>query len=133
MDRAVFNRNLLNLFENEHIRLQQNVKGGLTASSGGGAVSEKIVLDWKFALIDVNRNGMLDKTEYRELKRLIKKVRFLKSGEEKCSNNRLFLTFYNGRLSNRNAVVGPLARAVMPTRTSDCRGWSGPTVSPKTI
>lgn len=73
MDRAVFNRNLLKLFENEHIRVQQNVKGGLTASS----VSEKTVLDWKFASIDGNRNGMLDKTEYRELKRLIKKVRFL--------------------------------------------------------
>ncbi|XP_065092988.1 SPARC-related modular calcium-binding protein 2-like isoform X1 [Ochlerotatus camptorhynchus] len=75
MDRAVFNRNLLKLFENEHIRVQQNVKGGLTASSGGsGGVSEKTVLDWKFASIDGNRNGMLDKTEYRELKRLIKKV-----------------------------------------------------------
>ncbi|EAT35811.1 AAEL012043-PA, partial [Aedes aegypti] len=62
MDRAVFNRNLLKLFENEHIRL--------TAAS----VSEKTVLDWKFASIDGNRNGVLDKTEYRELKRLIKKV-----------------------------------------------------------
>ncbi|XP_021695722.1 SPARC-related modular calcium-binding protein 2 isoform X2 [Aedes aegypti] len=70
MDRAVFNRNLLKLFENEHIRVQQNVKGGLTAAS----VSEKTVLDWKFASIDGNRNGVLDKTEYRELKRLIKKV-----------------------------------------------------------
>ncbi|XP_062552816.1 SPARC-related modular calcium-binding protein 2 isoform X2 [Armigeres subalbatus] len=70
MDRAVFNRNLLKLFENEHIRVQQNVKGGLTSA----AVSEKTVLDWKFASIDGNRNGMLDKPEYRELKRLIKKV-----------------------------------------------------------
>ncbi|XP_062710410.1 SPARC-related modular calcium-binding protein 2 isoform X3 [Aedes albopictus] len=72
MDRAVFNRNLLKLFENEHSRVQpaQNVKGGLTATT----VSEKTVLDWKFASIDGNRNGVLDKTEYRELKRLIKKV-----------------------------------------------------------
>uniref|UniRef100_A0A1Q3G572 Putative sparc-related modular calcium-binding protein 2 n=1 Tax=Culex tarsalis TaxID=7177 RepID=A0A1Q3G572_CULTA len=70
MDRAEFNRNLVKLFENEHIRVhhhqQQNVKnGGLT---------EKSVLDWKFGSIDGNKNGMLDKNEYRELKRLIKKV-----------------------------------------------------------
>ncbi|XP_055611004.1 SPARC-related modular calcium-binding protein 2 isoform X2 [Uranotaenia lowii] len=81
MDRAVFNRNLLKLFENEHIRVQQNVKGaiggfntmGLMANSGG-VPSEKTVLEWKFASIDGNRNGVLDKNEYRELKRLIKKV-----------------------------------------------------------
>ncbi|XP_055529495.1 SPARC-related modular calcium-binding protein 2 isoform X1 [Wyeomyia smithii] len=72
MDRALFNRNLLKLFENEHIRVQHNVRGSLTAMSS--AVSEKTVLDWKFGSMDGNKNGMLDKSEYRELKRLIKKV-----------------------------------------------------------
>ncbi|XP_053683427.1 SPARC-related modular calcium-binding protein 2 isoform X2 [Sabethes cyaneus] len=72
MDRALFNRNLLKLFENEHIRVQHNVRGSLTAAAG--AVSEKTVLDWKFGSMDGNKNGMLDKSEYRELKRLIKKV-----------------------------------------------------------
>ncbi|XP_055621830.1 SPARC-related modular calcium-binding protein 2 isoform X2 [Toxorhynchites rutilus septentrionalis] len=75
MDRAVFNRNLLKLFENEHIRVQQNARSGLSIATGiGGGVAEKIVLEWKFASIDGNKNGMLDKNEYRELKRLIKKV-----------------------------------------------------------
>lgn len=68
MDRAEFNRNLLKLFENEHIRVHHHQ----SAKSAG--LTEKSVLDWKFGSIDGNKNGMLDKNEYRELKRLIKKV-----------------------------------------------------------
>ncbi|XP_058829667.1 SPARC-related modular calcium-binding protein 2 isoform X3 [Topomyia yanbarensis] len=74
MDRAVFNRNLQKLFENEHIRVQQSVRGATGLLGVSGSVSEKTVLEWKFASMDGNKNGMLDKTEYRELKRLIKKV-----------------------------------------------------------
>lgn len=32
------------------------------------------VLDWKFNSLDVNSNRLLDKHEYRELKRLVRKV-----------------------------------------------------------
>lgn len=67
MDRAEFNRNLLKLFENEHIRVHQQ-------SGKAGGLTERTVLEWKFASIDGNKNGVLDKNEYRELKRLIKKV-----------------------------------------------------------
>ncbi|XP_058459359.1 SPARC-related modular calcium-binding protein 2 isoform X1 [Malaya genurostris] len=74
MDRAVFNRNLQKLFENEHIRVQQSVRSATGLLGVSGTVSEKTVLEWKFASMDGNKNGMLDKNEYRELKRLIKKV-----------------------------------------------------------
>ncbi|XP_053674254.1 SPARC-related modular calcium-binding protein 2 [Anopheles nili] len=66
LDRAIFNTNLLNLFQNEHVRVHQH---NLT-----GPVNEKVVLDWKFAMMDLNGNDLLDKTEYRTMKRLIKKV-----------------------------------------------------------
>ncbi|XP_052893310.1 uncharacterized protein LOC128301048 [Anopheles moucheti] len=66
LDRAVFNTNLLKLFQNEHVRVHQH---NLT-----GPINEKVVLDWKFAVMDLNGNNLLDKTEYRTMKRLIKKV-----------------------------------------------------------
>uniref|UniRef100_A0AAG5D5G3 SPARC-related modular calcium-binding protein 2 n=1 Tax=Anopheles atroparvus TaxID=41427 RepID=A0AAG5D5G3_ANOAO len=66
IDRAVFNTNLLKLFQNEHVRVHQH---NLT-----GPINEKTVLDWKFAVMDLNGNDLLDKTEYRTMKRLIKKV-----------------------------------------------------------
>ncbi|XP_035912205.1 SPARC-related modular calcium-binding protein 2 isoform X2 [Anopheles stephensi] len=66
LDRAVFNTNLLKLFQNEHVRVHQH---NLT-----GPINEKAVLDWKFAVMDLNGNNLLDKTEYRTMKRLIKKV-----------------------------------------------------------
>uniref|UniRef100_A0A182QCI0 SPARC-related modular calcium-binding protein 2 n=1 Tax=Anopheles farauti TaxID=69004 RepID=A0A182QCI0_9DIPT len=66
LDRAVFNTNLLKLFQNEHVRVHQH---NLT-----GPITEKAVLDWKFAVMDLNGNNLLDKTEYRTMKRLIKKV-----------------------------------------------------------
>lgn len=67
LDRAVFNTNLLKLFQNEHVRVHQH---NLT-----GPINEKTVLDWKFSVMDLNGNNLLDKTEYRTMKRLIKKVR----------------------------------------------------------
>uniref|UniRef100_A0A182TKZ1 SPARC-related modular calcium-binding protein 2 n=1 Tax=Anopheles melas TaxID=34690 RepID=A0A182TKZ1_9DIPT len=66
LDRAVFNTNLLKLFQNEHVRVHQH---NLT-----GPINEKTVLDWKFSVMDLNGNNLLDKTEYRTMKRLIKKV-----------------------------------------------------------
>ncbi|XP_049542328.1 SPARC-related modular calcium-binding protein 2 isoform X3 [Anopheles darlingi] len=66
LDRAVFNTNLLKLFQNEHVRVHQH---NLT-----GPINERTVLDWKFNMMDLNGNSLLDKTEYRAMKRLIKKV-----------------------------------------------------------
>lgn len=37
-------------------------------------LDETEVLDWKFTELDVNNNQMLDKNEYRELKKLVKRV-----------------------------------------------------------
>jgi Secreted protein acidic and rich in cysteine Ca binding region. len=35
---------------------------------------DRQVLDWKFSVMDTNRDNFLDKTEYRDLRRLVKKV-----------------------------------------------------------
>ena len=70
VDRITFNTNLLKLFQSEHFRFISQQFMSNTPTS----ITEKMVLDWKFSSMDVNKNHMLDKNEYRELKRLIKKV-----------------------------------------------------------
>ncbi|KAJ6644255.1 SPARC-related modular calcium-binding protein 1 [Pseudolycoriella hygida] len=68
-DQETFNTNLIKVFHTEHSRyLAQN------KHLSPGTVTDKIVLDWKFTILDTNANHLLDKTEYRELKRLVKKV-----------------------------------------------------------
>lgn len=73
-DQAQFNVNLIKVFHSEHSRRATAGGGGGGGNSGTGA-GDKVVLDWKFSLLDTNGNHMLDKIEYRELKRLVKKVR----------------------------------------------------------
>ncbi|XP_037034682.1 SPARC-related modular calcium-binding protein 2 isoform X4 [Bradysia coprophila] len=69
-DQGQFNTNLIKVFHTEHNRfLAQNKH-----LSPGTSVTDKIVLDWKFTILDTNENHLLDKIEYRELKRLVKKV-----------------------------------------------------------
>lgn len=65
-DHAQFNTNLIKVFQHEHSRYN-----GRSVNSN---TSDKIVLDWKFGSLDTNGNHMLDKMEYRELRRLVRKV-----------------------------------------------------------
>uniref|UniRef100_A0A1A9W9X7 Thyroglobulin type-1 domain-containing protein n=1 Tax=Glossina brevipalpis TaxID=37001 RepID=A0A1A9W9X7_9MUSC len=75
-DRALFNTNLLNIFQSEYIRVrQQRQRGGVEKLLESFTVAhDNEVSDWKFANLDVNANQMLDKTEYRELKKLVKRA-----------------------------------------------------------
>ena len=68
IDQVQFNTNLIKVFLTEHSRHQNNQPAVFTPTS------DKVVLDWKFTMLDTNGNHMLDKIEYRELKRLVKKV-----------------------------------------------------------
>lgn len=52
------------MFNNEYLR---------QAKYSGSSAPEK-VLEWKFAALDKNANHILDKNEFRELKRLVKGV-----------------------------------------------------------
>lgn len=38
------------------------------------SANDTVVIEWKFADLDVNNDGVLDKTEYRDLKRMVKKA-----------------------------------------------------------
>lgn len=61
------------MFHSEHTRYNpQNNQMKFRST-----ITDKVVLDWKFSLLDINQNHMLDKNEYRELKRLAKKVNLL--------------------------------------------------------
>lgn len=68
-DQAAFNTNLIEVFQREYARYQ-----GQQVVGDGGSIREESVVDWKFKALDTNNNNMLDKTEYREFKRLVKKV-----------------------------------------------------------
>uniref|UniRef100_A0A1B0F9H8 Uncharacterized protein n=1 Tax=Glossina morsitans morsitans TaxID=37546 RepID=A0A1B0F9H8_GLOMM len=75
-DRALFNSNLFKIFQSEYIRVrQQNEKGGVGKLLESFAMPrDNEVTDWKFASLDANANQMLDKNEYRELKKLVKRA-----------------------------------------------------------
>lgn len=68
-DQGQFNLNLIKVFQNEYSRYH---------GRGGALSPDKMVLDWKFSGLDTNGNHMLDKTEYRELRRLVRKVKYKK-------------------------------------------------------
>jgi hypothetical protein len=69
-DRVIFNTNLVKIFNSEYKRFLELHSKVSTKSS----ITDMVVIDWKFSNMDSNNNHMLDKNEYRELKRLIKKV-----------------------------------------------------------
>ncbi|XP_061399740.1 SPARC-related modular calcium-binding protein 2 [Musca vetustissima] len=83
-DRATFNSHLIRVFQSEYIR-SKSTQYHQRDMGGGGAnrkspldtfspPSDTEVMDWKFSHLDVNRNQMLDKNEYRELKKLVKRA-----------------------------------------------------------
>ncbi|XP_026333307.1 SPARC-related modular calcium-binding protein 2 [Hyposmocoma kahamanoa] len=65
-DRAQFNANLIKIFSGELERARSD--------TGGPAVEPRAVAEWKFRELDRDRSGALQKSEYRGLRRLIKKV-----------------------------------------------------------
>ncbi|XP_045458416.1 SPARC-related modular calcium-binding protein 1 [Melitaea cinxia] len=66
IDRAQFNSNLIKIFSGEYDRARSD--------KGGPTVDPRAVADWKFKELDRDRGGTLQKSEYRGLRRLIKKV-----------------------------------------------------------
>lgn len=64
-DKAIFNGNLIDKFKAEWILLHEG-------TSLKGVELDRVVLDWKFKDMDKNRDGQLDKTEYRDLRKLVK-------------------------------------------------------------
>ncbi|XP_059617873.1 SPARC-related modular calcium-binding protein 1 isoform X2 [Phlebotomus argentipes] len=70
IDKAQFNANLIKMFHNEFQRYKKNQQG----SEDLPGVSDNMVLEWKFIGLDRNRNNILDKGEFRELKKLVKKI-----------------------------------------------------------
>lgn len=63
-DKAKFNNNLINIFHTEWSRdLGQSVKPHNNET-------DLVVNQWKFQLMDTNRDGVLDKNEYKDLKKV---------------------------------------------------------------
>ncbi|XP_013189131.1 SPARC-related modular calcium-binding protein 1 [Amyelois transitella] len=64
LDRAQFNANLIKIFSGEFDRARHE----------GVSTDPRAVADWKFRELDRDKSGSLQKSEYRGLRRLIKKV-----------------------------------------------------------
>ncbi|XP_055859264.1 SPARC-related modular calcium-binding protein 2 isoform X2 [Episyrphus balteatus] len=65
-DRSLFNVNLLKVYQNEYLR------SGVHKDAS--TPSDRTVMDWKFTNLDTNGNSVLDKSEYRELKKAVKRA-----------------------------------------------------------
>ncbi|CAH2035228.1 unnamed protein product, partial [Iphiclides podalirius] len=66
IDRVQFNGNLIKIFSGEYERVR--------SETGGAPMESRAVAEWKFRELDRDRSGTLQKSEYRGLRRLIKKV-----------------------------------------------------------
>ncbi|XP_046390970.1 SPARC-related modular calcium-binding protein 2 isoform X2 [Ischnura elegans] len=81
VDRTTFNTNLIKIFRTEYHRLPSKPASQLPIGSSeeggeGAGLSEgdRRVLDWKFSSLDSDGDGALSKAEYRDLRRLVRKV-----------------------------------------------------------
>lgn len=70
IDRSTFVTNLVKIFRSEYNRLP----AAQTNFSGDGAQIDRRVLEWKFSSLDHDGNDWLTRDEYRDLRRLVKKV-----------------------------------------------------------
>lgn len=68
-DRVTFNTALTNIFHAEHSK----------SRAAFGNVGDHQVVEWKFKLLDLNRNNILEKNEYQGLKKIAKTVRRVNS------------------------------------------------------
>ncbi|XP_017777976.1 PREDICTED: SPARC-related modular calcium-binding protein 2 [Nicrophorus vespilloides] len=82
-DKALFNSNLIHIFTTEWMRNTEQPKSAATDAK---------VLEWKFDNMNLDKNEHLDRNEYKDLKRLVKKVvkpkRCAKSFAKACDMNR---------------------------------------------
>ncbi|GFG37680.1 hypothetical protein Cfor_12164, partial [Coptotermes formosanus] len=72
-ERSTFNKNLVKILRTEYNRMTSAAATGAEAQSESQD-SDRQVLDWKFSVMDIDKDNFLDKTEYRDLRRLVKKV-----------------------------------------------------------
>lgn len=63
-DQRLFNINLLKVFYGEYSRAHPIEK----------MITDKMVLDWKFSQLDSNKDDKIHKLEFKEMRRLVRKV-----------------------------------------------------------
>jgi SPARC-related modular calcium-binding protein len=68
-DRVTFNTGLVSIFHTEHIKSRGSI----------GIIGDHQVVEWKFKLLDLNKNNILEKSEYQGLKKIAKTVSTLSS------------------------------------------------------
>lgn len=108
-DQALFNTNLLNVFQSEYGWYQRQ-----HAHMSSTIISNERILEWKFNAVDTNKNNRLDKNEFKELKRLVKKIikpkRCARSFGKNCdedNDERLTLSEWNSCFTTDASSRGP--------------------------
>lgn len=66
-DKAIFNSNLIKIFHSERTR----ELGSIIPMNNE---TDKLVITWKFRTLDDNHDNVLDKHEYRDLRKIVKKA-----------------------------------------------------------
>lgn len=77
-DRVTFNTALTNIFHTEYSKSRTGIEMG-----------DHQVVEWKFKLLDTNKNGILEKNEYQGLKKIAKTVSRLYVTSSKFNQIRL--------------------------------------------
>lgn len=68
-DRVAFNTALVNIFHTEHMKSRST-----HAAISLAPIGDHQVVEWKFKMLDLNKNNILEKNEYQGLKRIAKTV-----------------------------------------------------------
>ncbi|CAI6371982.1 unnamed protein product [Macrosiphum euphorbiae] len=98
-DKAIFVNNLVRIFKTEYNRDQYSA-----LLNGNRSLLDPITLDkraseWKFSSLDIDKNGTLTKMEYRDLKRMVRKV----AKPKRCSR-----TFIRTCDTDHNSVLSKI-------------------------
>lgn len=79
-DRVTFNTALVNIFHAEHAK----------SKAVHGNIGDHQVVEWKFKLLDMNKNNILEKNEYQGLKKIAKTVKSIVNTRVRLFNKLLF-------------------------------------------
>lgn len=94
-DQRLFNSNLLKSFYGEYTR----------AHPLESMPTDKTVLDWKFTQLDLNKDDEIHKLEFREMRRLIRKVIWIGCLTFRADSWDFILLFLLNRQSNQNDAL----------------------------
>ena len=98
-------------------------QGRISSSKETGRISKETIINWKFNKLDVNRNKVLEKDEWRKFKRQMKRNR---AKSVHLGNSTRSMTYTNGQSINGQSINGQSTTGGQSSRSGRRRrGRSG--------